>query len=122
MSCPVEATCEKIKFLFEENPFFFHSVPQKETPNGIFRFRNHVELAFARESNQLDSVIRYKKSPVRIKKIVQSFHIIAIKIIKSEFKFILLKFWFIGYFRSHSISNFNWELNLIELFFRHFFH
>lgn len=76
-SCPLQATCDKqFSFSFEENPFFYGPVPQgSELQNQILRFRKQVELAFAHESNQLDSVMRHKKVPVRTKEKVQSFFI-----------------------------------------------
>jgi hypothetical protein len=41
----------------------------------MLRFRKQVELAFAHESNQLDSVMRHKKVPVRTTERVQTFFI-----------------------------------------------
>lgn len=77
MSCPLQATCDKqFSFSFEENPFFYGPVPQGSEPqNQILHFRKQVELAFAHESNQLDSVMRHKKVPVRKTVRVQSFFI-----------------------------------------------
>ncbi|MFA1822827.1 hypothetical protein ACDX78_22205 [Virgibacillus oceani] len=43
--------------------------------DNILRFRKQVELAFAHESNQLDSVLRHKKVPVKTTEKVQSFFI-----------------------------------------------
>ena len=74
---PLQATCDKqFSFSFEENPFFYGPVPQGSEPqNQILHFRKQVELAFAHESNQLDSVMRHKKVPVRKTVRVQSFFI-----------------------------------------------
>jgi hypothetical protein len=77
MSCPLQATCDKqFGFSFDEDPIFFGPVPQgSELQGQILHFRKQVELAFAQESNQLDSVLRHKKVPVRTKERVQSFFI-----------------------------------------------
>ncbi len=77
MSCPLQATCDKqFGFSFEENPFFYGPVPQgSELQNQMLNFRKQVELSFAQESNQLDSVMRHKKVPVKTTKRVQSFFI-----------------------------------------------
>lgn len=77
MSCPLQARCDKqFGFSFEENPFFYGPVPQgSELQDHMLRFRKQVELAFAHESNQLDSVLRHKKVPMKTTKKVQSFFI-----------------------------------------------
>lgn len=77
MACPFQATCDKqFGFSFEENPFFYGPVPQGTgIQDSMLRFRKQVELAFAHESNQLDSVMRHKKVPVRTTERVQSFFI-----------------------------------------------
>ncbi|MFZ3580489.1 transposase [Virgibacillus sp. DJP39] len=77
MSCPLQASCDKqFGFSFEENPFFYGPVPQSTELQGrMLRYRKQVELAFAHESNQLDSVLRHKKVPVKTTKRVQSFFI-----------------------------------------------
>lgn len=77
MSCPLQATCDQqFGFSFEENPFFYGPVPQgSNLQDHMLDFRKQVELAFAHESNQLDSVLRHKKVPVRTTKRVQSFFI-----------------------------------------------
>ncbi|WP_040981186.1 hypothetical protein [Oceanobacillus jeddahense] len=41
----------------------------------MLRFRKQVELAFSHESNQLGSVLRHKKGPVKTTEKVQSFFI-----------------------------------------------
>ncbi len=77
MACPLQATCDKqFGFSFEENPFFYGPVPQgSSVQENMLRFRKQVELAFAHESNQLDSVLRHKKVPVKTTEKVQSFFI-----------------------------------------------
>ena len=77
MSCPLQATCDKqFGFSFDENPFFYGPVPQgSELQDQMLRFRKQVELAFAQESNQLDSVMRHKKVPVKTTERVESFFI-----------------------------------------------
>lgn len=77
MSCPLQASCDQqFGFSFEENPFFYGPVPQStELQDHMLRFRKQVELAFAHESNQLDSVMRHKKVPVKTTEKVQSFFI-----------------------------------------------
>lgn len=79
MACPLQGTCDKqFEFSFKENPFFFGPVPQgSELQKQILRFRKQVELAFAHESNQLDSILRHKKVPLRTTKSVQSFFIMS---------------------------------------------
>ena len=73
----MQATCDKqFGFSFEENPFFYGPVPQgSELQERMLNFRKQVELSFAHESNQLDSVMRHKKVPVKTTKRVQSFFI-----------------------------------------------
>lgn len=77
MACPLHAACNKqFGFSFEQNPFFYGSVPQGiELQSEMLRFRKQVELSFAHESNQLDSVMRDKKVPVKTTERVQSFFI-----------------------------------------------
>jgi len=86
MACPLQATCDKqFGFSFEENPFFYGPVPQSTAlQDRMLRFRKQVELAFAHESNQLDSVMRHKKVPVKTTEKVQSFFIMrdAFRLIK----------------------------------------
>lgn len=76
-ACPLQAMCDKqFSFSFEENPFFYGPVPRgSELQHRILHFRKQVELAFAHESNQLDSVMRHKKVPVKTTDKVQSFFI-----------------------------------------------
>lgn len=70
VSCPLQPTCDKqFGFSFEENPFFYGPVPQgSELQDKMLNFRKQVELSFAHESNQLDSVMRHKKVPVKTTK------------------------------------------------------
>ncbi len=77
MACPLQATCDKqFEFSFEENPFFYGPVPQgSDVEFEMLRFLKQVELAFAHESNQLDSVMRHKKVPVKTTERVESFFI-----------------------------------------------
>jgi len=77
MACPLQAACDKqFGFSFEENPFFYGPVPQgSDLQKEMLRFRKQVELSFAHESNQLDSVLRHKKVPVKTTGRVQSFFI-----------------------------------------------
>jgi hypothetical protein len=77
MACPLQATCDKqFGFSYEENPFFYGPVPQgSELQNAMLHFRKQVELGFAHESNQLDSVLRHKKVPVKTTVKVQAFFI-----------------------------------------------
>src|SRR5699024_7915089 len=74
---PLTATYYKqFGFSFEENPFFYGPVPQStKLQDEMLHFRKQVELAFAHESNQLDSVMRHKKVPVKSTERVQSFFI-----------------------------------------------
>lgn len=49
-------------------------VPQgTELHAQMLDFRRHIELSFGQESNQLTTVMKHKKVPVRTKKRVQSF-------------------------------------------------
>lgn len=77
MACPLQAMCDKqFSFSYEESPFFYGPVPQgSEIQSEMLRFRKQVELSFAQESNQLDSVLRHKKVPVKTTEKVQSFFI-----------------------------------------------
>ncbi|WP_269409933.1 hypothetical protein [Lentibacillus daqui] len=77
MSCPLQAMRDKqFSFSFEENPFFYGPVPQgSELQKEMLHYRKQVELGFAHESNQLDSVLRHKKVPVKTTEKVQSFFI-----------------------------------------------
>ncbi|MCD8500558.1 MAG: transposase [Bacillaceae bacterium] len=64
MSCPLQATCNKqFGFSFKDNPVFYGPVPQgSDTQDKMLHFRKQVELAFAHESNQMDSIMRHKKN------------------------------------------------------------
>ncbi|MES7591070.1 hypothetical protein U6Y30_12320, partial [Cutibacterium acnes] len=78
-SCPLQGTCDKqFEFDFGQNPFLYGAVPQaSRVQDEMLRFRKQVELAFAQESNQLDSVMKHKKIPVRTTERVQSFFIMS---------------------------------------------
>jgi hypothetical protein len=66
-ACPLQGLCEKqFGYSFAENPFFYGPVPQDSIlQTYMLKFRKQVELAFAQESNQLTSVMKHKKIPVR---------------------------------------------------------
>ncbi|MFC4769917.1 hypothetical protein, partial [Effusibacillus consociatus] len=74
-SCPMQGRCDKqFGFSFADNPFLYGPIPQgSELQERMLLYRKQVELAFAQESNQLDSVMRHKKLPVRKTARVQSF-------------------------------------------------
>lgn len=76
--CPLQGICEKqFGYLFTENPFFHGPVPQGSMlQEHILKFRKQVELAFAQESNQLTSVMKHKKVPVRETKRVETWFIL----------------------------------------------
>ncbi|MDC3418457.1 transposase [Aquibacillus salsiterrae] len=97
ISCPLQGTCDKqFGFSFKENPFFYGPVPQgSELQDEMLRFRKQVELAFAHESNQLDSVLRHKKVPVKTTEKVQSFFIMRdiFRLIKRIIKHVRATVW-----------------------------
>jgi hypothetical protein len=66
-ACPLQGDCEKqFGYPFAEHPFFHGPVPQGSVlQEKMLTFRKQVELAFAQESNQLTSVMKHKKVPVR---------------------------------------------------------
>jgi Transposase domain (DUF772)/Transposase DDE domain len=66
-ACPLQGLCEKqFEYSLKDNPFFYGPVPQgSHLQQEMLRFRKQVELAFAQESNQLTSVMKHKKVPVR---------------------------------------------------------
>lgn len=66
-ACALAALCEKqFGYSFTESPFFHGPVPQgSQLQDYMLKFRKQVELAFAQESNQLTSVMKHKKVPVR---------------------------------------------------------
>ena len=76
--CPLQGRCDKqFGFSFKENPFFNGPVPQDSLLQGqMLKFRKQVELAFAQESNQLTSVMKHKKVPVRTTKRVEKWFIL----------------------------------------------
>ena len=77
-SCPLQGRCEKqFGYDFKENPFFYGPVPQGSIlQEHMLKFRKQVELAFAQESNQLTSVMKHKKVPVRTTKRVSKWFIL----------------------------------------------
>lgn len=77
-ACPLAGRCDKqFSFSFEENPFFFGPIPQESSiQERMLQFRKQVELAFAQESNQLTSVMKHKKVPVRTTKRVEKWFIL----------------------------------------------
>lgn len=76
--CPLQGLCDKqFGYSFTENPFFYGPVPQDSLlQEQMLRFRKQVELAFAQESNQLTSVMKHKKVPVRTTKRVEKWFIL----------------------------------------------
>lgn len=78
-ACPLQGMCDKqFGFAFADNPFLYSPIPQGSiVQEHMLRYRKQVELAFAQESNQLDSVLRHKKLPVRRTQRVQSFLIMV---------------------------------------------
>lgn len=77
-ACPLQGLCEKqFGYSFMENPFFNGPVPQdSQLQADMLKFRKQVELAFAQESNQLTSVMKHKKVPVRTTKRVEKWFIL----------------------------------------------
>lgn len=77
-ACPLQSRCEKqFEYAFTENPFFYGPVPQDSVlQERMLKFRKQVELAFAQESNQLTSVMKHKKVPVRETKRVEKWFIL----------------------------------------------
>lgn len=77
-TCPRQGLCEKqFSFSFNENPFFNGPVPQgSQLQEKMLNFRKQVELAFAQESNQLTSVMKHKKVPVRTTERVEKWFIL----------------------------------------------
>ena len=76
--CPLQELCDKqFGYSFTENPFFYGPVPQNSTlQERMLKFRKQVELAFAQESNQLTSVMKHKKVPVRTTKRVEKWFVL----------------------------------------------
>lgn len=77
-ACPLQGLCDKqFGYSFVENPFFYGPVPQDSTlQTYMLKFRKQVELAFAQESNQLTSVMKHKKVPVRTTERVEKWFIL----------------------------------------------
>jgi hypothetical protein len=77
-ACPIQGLCEKqFGYSFTENPFFYGPVPQGSLlQERMLNFRKQVELAFAQESNQLTSVMKHKKMPVRTTERVEKWFIL----------------------------------------------
>jgi hypothetical protein len=77
-ACPLQGQCEKqFGYSFMENPFFYGPVPQDSMlQEQMLKFRKQVELAFAQESNQLTSVMKHKKVPVRTTERVEKWFIL----------------------------------------------
>ncbi len=74
-ACPLQGGCDKqFGLSFDEKPIMYGPVPQgTELHEHMLRFRKQIELSFAQESNQLTTVMKHKKVPVRGKSRVQSF-------------------------------------------------
>jgi Transposase domain (DUF772)/Transposase DDE domain len=77
-ACPLQGLCEKqFGYSFTDHPFFHGPVPQGSMlQEHMLKFRKQVELAFAQESNQLTSVMKHKKVPVRTTKRVEKWFIL----------------------------------------------
>jgi hypothetical protein len=77
-ACPLQGLCEKqFGYAFTENPFFYGPVPQdSQLQMYMLKFRKQVELGFAQESNQLTSVMKHKKVPIRTTKRVEKWFIL----------------------------------------------
>jgi hypothetical protein len=77
-ACPLQGLCEKqFGYSFTDNPFFHGPVPQSsQLQEHMLKFRKQVELAFAQESNQLTSLMKHKKVPVRTTKRVEKWFIL----------------------------------------------
>lgn len=77
-ACPLQGLCEKqFGYDFTDHPFFHGPVPQgSHLQESMLQFRKQVELAFAQESNQLTSVMKHKKVPVRTTKRVEKWFIL----------------------------------------------
>lgn len=78
LACPLQGLCEKqFDYSFSENPFFYGPVPQESLlQKHMLNYRKQVELAFAQESNQLTSVMKHKKVPIRTTKRVEKWFIL----------------------------------------------
>lgn len=74
-SCPLQGTCDKqFGYAMDDNPTLYGPVPQDtEVHEEMLRFRKQIELSFAIESNQLTTVFKHKKIPVKGTDRVQSF-------------------------------------------------
>ncbi len=74
-SCPLFGTCSKqFGFTFDDKPIAYGPVPQGTKLHAqMLDFRRQIELSFAQESNELTTVMKHKKVPVRTNKRVQSF-------------------------------------------------
>jgi hypothetical protein len=77
-ACPLQGLCDQqFGYSFEESPLFHGPVPQGSmVQEAMMTFRKQVELAFAQESNQLTSVMKHKKVPVRETKRVEKWFIL----------------------------------------------
>jgi hypothetical protein len=77
-ACPLQGLCDKqFGYSFTENPFFYGPVPQDSMlQEQMLMFRKQVELAFAQESNQLTSVMKHKKVPIRTTERVEKWFIL----------------------------------------------
>ncbi|WP_040681089.1 hypothetical protein, partial [Paenisporosarcina sp. TG20] len=77
-TCPLQGHCKKLfGYSFTENPFFYGPVPQDSSlQKRMLKYRKQVELAFAQESNQLTSVMKHKKVPLRTTERVEKWFIL----------------------------------------------
>jgi hypothetical protein len=78
-TCPLQAGCpQQFGFSFDEAPRVFSPIPHgTEIHEAMLNFRRQVELQYAQESNQVDSVLRHKKVPFRGLSRVRIFAVIA---------------------------------------------
>ncbi|GMA59689.1 transposase (plasmid) [Alicyclobacillus fastidiosus] len=74
-SCPLSGVCSRqFEFSFDDKPIAYGPVPQGTMLHAqMLDFRRQIELSFAQESNELTTVMKHKKVPVRTNKRVQSF-------------------------------------------------
>lgn len=79
-ACPLQGLCEtQFGYSFTDTPFFHDPVPQgSELQKQMLTFRKQVQLAFAQESNQLTSVMKQRKVPVRTTKRVEKWFCLRI--------------------------------------------
>lgn len=74
-ACPLSGICSKqFGFSFDDKPIAYGPVPQGTLLHAkMLDFRKQIELSFAQESNELTTVMKHKRVPVRTNKRVQAF-------------------------------------------------